>query len=71
MYQRLVAGIRWFRIHVSRLEGKAKLSQNQPLQRQQQVAAHLAQLDDAGSKAIALAMARVQAGKTPWDAQPR
>jgi transcriptional regulator len=67
-YDRLVAGIRWFRIDVERLEGKAKLSQNHALGRKQRVIAQLASDPQPPAQAIARAMQRAVDGQTPWDA---
>jgi transcriptional regulator len=48
-----------FRIEITRLEGKWKLSQNHPLERRQQVIAGLSSSTDPGDQALAAAMQAV------------
>ena len=56
-YQKLAKGIVGFRIQVSRLEGKRKLSQNQSLERQQRVVAALQNSSAQNDQAIAALIA--------------
>jgi transcriptional regulator len=56
--QGLSKGIVGFRLNITRLEGKAKLSQNHPIERQELVIARLNQTDDHTSKKIAGIMQR-------------
>ncbi|MEK7414711.1 MAG: hypothetical protein AAB263_15465 [Planctomycetota bacterium] len=65
-YQRLAAAIRWFRIDVEQLTGKAKLSQNNPPARQQKVIDRLRASTDPADQGIATAMTRTLSGQTPW-----
>jgi transcriptional regulator len=62
----LLRGIHWFRVAVTRFEGKAKLSQNHPPGRRQRVIDRLAADGDPQGREIAAAMARVLAGGAPW-----
>lgn len=52
----LVKGTRAFRMKISRLEGKKKLSQNHPPERQALVAQKLGESDDAQANAVAVLM---------------
>jgi transcriptional regulator len=54
--QGLSKGIVGFKIHISKMEGKAKLSQNHPIERQELVIANLHQNGDDDSKKIAKLM---------------
>jgi transcriptional regulator len=65
---RLLAAVRWFRIPVTTIEGKAKLSQNHPAARRQRVIDRLGTNADSQDKAVSAAMARVMDGRTPWPA---
>ncbi len=60
--RRLTAGIVGFRVEVERWEGKWKLSQNQPAERREKVAAALEASDDPGARAVARLM-RADAGR--------
>lgn len=51
--QKMIAGIVGFRIEITRLEGKWKLSQNQPRERREKVVHALTTRSDEGSQAIA------------------
>jgi transcriptional regulator len=62
-YQKLVGGIVGFKIELTRLEGKWKLSQNHPLERQQRVVEALGQSSDQNEQAIARLMAENLASK--------
>ncbi|MFM2092244.1 MAG: Protease synthase and sporulation protein 2 [Planctomycetota bacterium] len=66
---RLLQGIHWFRITVTRFEGKAKLSQNHPVARRHRVIDRLAAAADPQARQVAAAMARVLGGETPWPAE--
>lgn len=61
--ERLAAGVVAFRLEIERLEGKWKLSQNQPRARQEKVAAALAQDPDANARAVAALMRAGLEGK--------
>lgn len=54
--QGLSKGIVGFKIHINKMEGKAKLSQNHPVERQELVIAKLDQIDDQDSKKVARLM---------------
>jgi transcriptional regulator len=55
-FEKMVRAIVGFRIEISRIEGKWKLSQNQPAERQAKVRTALASSSDAGDLAIARLM---------------
>ena len=55
-YQKLVGGVVGFKIEISRLEGKWKLNQNHPLERQQKVVKALQYSKDQNEQAIAALM---------------
>lgn len=57
---RLLAQIIGFRIEIDRIEGKWKLNQNHPPERQQRVVAALEQRPDDNSQAVAAAMRKCQ-----------
>lgn len=61
--EKLLRQIVGFRIEISRIEGKWKLSQNQPLERRQRVIRELKRRDDEVSQAIAAAMERTLPGQ--------
>ena len=63
---RFTAVIRWFRIDVTTLTGKAKLSQNHPDARRHLVSERLLASADPQIQATGAAMARVLAGGQPW-----
>lgn len=66
--RRLVKQIVGFRIPIDRLEGKFKLSQNQPLDRQRKVAARLAEQDDSESRLVSQHMVEsiaIQQSRSP------
>lgn len=63
---RLLTAVRWFRIPVASIEGKAKLSQNHPAARRRRVIDRLGTSADGQDKSVATAMARVLEGLTPW-----
>jgi len=56
-YQKLAGGVVGFKIEISHLEGKWKLSQNHPLERQQKVVEALQHSKDQNEQAIAALMA--------------
>src|SRR5262245_55705052 len=56
-YQKLAGGVVGFKIELTRLEGKRKLNQNHPLERQQRVVEALQQSPDQVEQAIAHLMA--------------
>jgi transcriptional regulator len=56
-YQKLAGGVVGFKIEVTRLEGKRKLSQNHPLERQQKVVEALQQSPDPTEQVVAQLMA--------------
>ena len=66
MYARLVGAIRWFRIDVTHLVGKAKLSQHHPPERRQRAITQLRASGDPAARATGEAMARALAGAPPW-----
>ena len=51
--ERLLTQITGFRLEIERIEGKWKLSQNQPIERREKVIAALRERDDSNSNAIA------------------
>lgn len=51
--QNLIHGIIGFKVRVNKIEGKWKLSQNQPKERKKNLAAHLRESSDPGARAIA------------------
>jgi transcriptional regulator len=56
-FARLAEGIVWFRIAVTRIEAKAKLSQHQSIERRRQAIAGLRMRGDADALGVATAMA--------------
>lgn len=60
--ERLTQSIVGFRIPIDRIEGKWKLSQNQPLERRQKVIAALERRNDENSRAIAALMRNQASG---------
>lgn len=55
-YQKLIGGVVGFKIEIARLEGKWKLNQNHPLERQQKVVKALQDSKDQNEQAIAALM---------------
>jgi transcriptional regulator len=55
-FEKLVKAIVGFEIEISRIEGKWKLSQNQPMEIRQKAAARLAEREDAESREVARLM---------------
>lgn len=67
--ERLLSGITAFRIHVERLEGKWKLSQNQPRERRERVQQQLALQPRPGAQAIAALMQQQLAEPPPEESE--
>ncbi len=59
-----------FRIEITRLEGKWKLSQNQPEQRRRKVCLALGAQTDEGSRAVAALMSEILPGEIPRSTGP-
>ncbi len=67
-YTTLADLVRWFRIDVTVIEAKAKLSQNHTPERRQRVIEQLNASPDPLAQATGAAMARVLSGQQPWNA---
>jgi len=59
-YRRMVRGVVCFELEIIRLEGKAKLSQNKPLETRQNVRAELEKSDDSLERDVAERMGRLE-----------